>query len=94
MPAPIFVTGPGRLLPGEREKSEAATAALRLTLRPIAEQFGGIAAANALMSVWLDVHLTLLGLDETETALRLLRRDLPRMMAAIHASKTEPEGRA
>ena len=74
----IFVRGPGRLLPGEQQKSAAATEALRAALAPISDQFGGVATTNALSSVWLDHMLRVLGPAETDVAMRLLRRDLPR----------------
>ena len=93
----IFVRGPGQLLPGEREKSIAAHRALQLALRPITEQFGGIATANALVSTYLDVMLRVQGIEATREGLRLLRRDVPRFAAALRAGQTAPpagKGRA
>jgi hypothetical protein len=92
--APVFVIGPGQLMPGERKESEAAARLLREIVRPIAERHGGIAVMNALISLWLDVSLAFLGVAETQEQLRLLRRDVPKFAAALRASKAEPEGRA
>lgn len=59
---------------------------------PIAEQYGGLALMNALTSLWLDISLQILGIAETEEALRYLRRDVPRFAAALRAAKAESEG--
>lgn len=92
--APVFVTRPSGLFPGELEKTEAATRLLREALRPIAERHGGIATMNALVSLWLDMSLAVLGVADTQEQLRYLRRDIPRMASALRAAKSEPAGRA
>lgn len=84
---PIFFKGPGRGLPGEEEKTVRATKALRRAVQPIAAQEGGVAAMNALISLWLDMSLNVVGQAATEEGLRLLRRDVPRFAAAVRAAK-------
>lgn len=90
--APVFFRGPGKLLPGERAKTTAAAAALRRALPAITEEFGGLPALNALISIWLDASLNVLGLAGTEESLRLIRRDLPKMAAAMRAAARLKDG--
>jgi hypothetical protein len=86
MGEPIFIQGPAKLAPGERERSIAAYRALQVALRPVAEQFGGIATANALVSIYLELMLRAQGIESTREGLRLLRRDVPRFAAALRAA--------
>jgi hypothetical protein len=92
--APVFVIGPGQLMPGEREKSEAASRLLREAVQPIADRHGWLAIQNALISLWLEMSLDVFGVADTQEQLRYIRRDVPRIAAALRASKSEPEGRA
>jgi hypothetical protein len=49
---------------------------------------------NALISVFLDLSLSTVGVARTDEALRLLRRDLPKFAAALRAASDKPAGSA
>ena len=83
---PVFVAGPGKLLPGEEAAGAAALGELRQAMKPILDRHGAVPAMNALISLWLDLHIGVLGVTETEASLRALRRDVPRFAAALRAA--------
>ena len=57
------------------------------------ERFGAPALIDALISVWLDLNLTGLGVSNTDEMLRQLRRDLPKFAAAHRAMSAKFQGK-
>lgn len=77
----------------EKELAEAAVEELRGASFAINARHGAVALINALITVWLDLNLSLFGADLTEKALRELRRDLPKIAATHRAMNEEPKGK-
>ncbi len=93
-PAHIFaILGPGAR-PGDPERAAAAVAELREFLSTMVDRgTDPMAITDALISIWIDFGLEMLGVVRTDENLRLLRRDLPKMAAAKRAMQAQPKGR-
>lgn len=92
MSQPIVFRGPGAAETGDVQRAEEALATLRLAAKRIIDQFGPGALMDGLMSLYLDLSLRSAGEARTDETLRLIRRDLPRMAAALRAADNPKEG--
>lgn len=78
----------------EKDRATRAVEQLRIACKEIGSRHGAIALIDALISVWIDLNLTLFGVSLTDKALRHLRRDLARIAAVHRGMQAKSEGRA
>jgi hypothetical protein len=101
--APIIFKGPDAR-PGDAEAATTVVRYLRAVLvagaapgSPLAGLAGGAngdgrAVLDGLISLWVDLSLRGVGVARTDDGLRALRRDLPRMAAALRAAARRRPG--
>lgn len=90
---PIIFAGP-HTRPGDAERATAVSKRLTFIASELIEQHGPTAFLDGMISFYLELSLFCLGLAQTDEHLQLIRRDLPRMHAAMRARDAEPQGRA
>jgi hypothetical protein len=92
MSKPILFGGPG--VPGEVEATSAAINAVKATLLPLVEQHCAVALVNALVTIYVEMGLGILGFEIMDLSIQTLRNELPRMAAVLRSDLDKPEGRA
>jgi hypothetical protein len=87
--AAIVFRGSSEHRPGDVKKAMATRQQFANLALTLTEQFGRTAMLDGLMSLYLDLSLSMFGIEVTDKTFREIRRDLPRMMAALRAARAE-----